>query len=213
MKVVIAWIVLASLPFLQAARRPVRLLPVDEAPECSGFSAFRTELLDVVRTKDVDALMRVTDANVRLSFDDTRGHSELRLRWLNAGSGRDFWSEFKRVLELGGSCRDGVEFVAPYVHTAWPSGVDAYDHRALVSRNVPLRQRADPASPILTTLDHAIVRLIEPDAFEKPWLEVETPAGVRGYLPASAMRSAIDMRAYFSKTPAGWRLTTWIGGD
>jgi hypothetical protein len=197
----------------QASPSHTQLRPVDEAPECAGFAAFRTQLLNVIARRDAAALLQVVDPNVHLTFGDARGRADFRKMWLSGDPEHDLWTQMRQVLELGGRCEQGDAFTAPYVFTDWPRDLAPHEFLAVIGAAIPLREKPDARAPVVAPLDFAIVRLTEFDTFGKTWLAVETPDGKAGFISVRSVRSAIDMRAIFVRKNGTWFITTWIGGD
>jgi hypothetical protein len=123
------------------------------------------------------------------------------------------WDVLGTVLALGGDF-DDAGFEAPYVSSEWPGEVDAFEYVAVVGSRVRVRAAPDGAAETLATVDFALLaRGGAPARDDEAWVAVRLADGRIGYIDARYARSAIDYRARFEKTPAGWRLTSLLAGD
>lgn len=190
------------------------LVPVDEGPRVPDFLAFRTRLLAAIAARDTSALLAAVDPNVQTSFGDAGGIADFRERWKPEAPDSRIWQELGSLLALGGTFTGDSIFVAPYVFATWPESLDAYEHGAVVFRDVTLREAPRADARVLATLDYEIVRLRLSDAPLPPegWTAVEH-AGRAGYVASDSMRFALDYRAIFSRKPEGWKLVILVAGD
>lgn len=181
-----------------------KLLPVDEAPRDPDLVAYRDQLLDAVRRRDVEALVFASDPNIRTSFGDGGGSNALREMFARP----EMWSELEQVLTHGGTFREG-SFWAPYVYSAWPDSVDAFEWLAVIAKDAALRDA--PNSRAIATLSHDLVqRVAEP---EGGWQQVKTADGRTGFVEMKFVRSPVGYRAGFNKTDNRWRMTAIVAGD
>ena len=60
-----------------------KLQPVDEAGRDPSFGAYRAQLLDAVRRRDVEAIVKAVDPKIRTSFGDGggAGFNKTKDRW------------------------------------------------------------------------------------------------------------------------------------
>ena len=180
------------------------LCPVDEGARDEAFNAYRAQLLDAVRTKDEAKLRTLVAENMRTDFGGgTGGVHDFKL-----------WAELEQVLQLGGSFREGM-FWAPYVYSAWPESVDAFEYLAAIRAGVPLRKSADAAAPVVRTLDWALVRVLEPARpdSEIAWRHVRAADGAEGWVSTKDVRSPIGYRAGFQQIDGEWKMTALVAGD
>jgi hypothetical protein len=176
-----------------------KLAFADEAAKDPSFAAYRDQLLAAVRARDTKAVEALSDPNIRTSFGGDQGPVNLE--------------ELERVLPLGGTFREGM-FWAPYVYSAWPEAHDAFEHLAVIGDDVPLRESADANAPAIATLSRDIVkRAGQPSAEKPPWTQVTTADGKTGFVESKFVRSPVDYRAGFLKTPNGWRMNAFVAGD
>ena len=186
-----------------------KLLPVDEAPADPSLVAYREELLAAVRRRDVDAVVALSDPNVRTSFGDDGGAEELR-RKLQDGA---LMNDLEQILPLGGKFT-GPEnqrtFWAPYVYSAWPDRHDAFQSLAVIGENVPLRDEPDANARVLAMLSHDIVGH---EKREGDWFRIKTADGRTGWVEKSSVVSPVGYRAGLSKVDGQWRMRALVAGD
>jgi hypothetical protein len=189
------------------------LRPVDEAPSHPDFLRFRTQLKDIASRRDERALMRFVAPDIRISFGDNNGVDNFRklVRGQFGQPAAQFWSDFARMLDLGGTLReDRHGFVAPYIYSAWPNHYDSFECAAVVGANVRMRERPRADARILATVSYAIVRLhSSPDL---AWMAVELADGRKGYIAARYVYGPTGWRAFFDDENGQWRMTLFIAG-
>jgi hypothetical protein len=198
----------------QLPDRPAVLRPVDEAPLHPDFLRFRTQLKDIAGRRDERALMRVVDPDIRISFGNNNGIENFRklVRGQFGQPASQFWSDFARMLDLGGTLReDRHGFVAPYIYSAWPNHYDSYECSAVVAANVRVREQPRADARIVATVSYAIVRLhTSPDL---KWTAVELADGRKGYIAARYVYGPTGWRAFFDDESGRWRMSLFIAGD
>ena len=176
-----------------------KLQPVDEAGRDPSFLAYRTQLFDAVRRRDVEAIVKEIDPNIRTSFGDGGGAAELRKTLERP----EIWGELEQILTHGGTFQEG-SFWAPYVYSAWPEKYDAFTWVAVVAKDVPLRE--SPNGRTIATLAYDLVERVDET-------HVKTADGRTGYVDPKFLRSPIGYRAGFNKTKDRWRMTALVAGD
>lgn len=202
----------------RAAAQVAELLPVDEAVRAPDFFTFRAQLQAAVARRDTAALLAVVHPDVRNTFGDDNGIAAFRRRWGLAEGGDDLWRELGLVLALGGSFSDDSTFTAPYVFSAWPDTLDAFEHVAVIGRGVRVRAAPDAASAVIGVLSFAVVpRVYDPKRGTEPassrWVAVRLGDGRTGFVAAGYVRSPVDYRAIFRRRGGQWQLLTFIAGD
>lgn len=193
---------------------PPVLRPVDEAPRHPDFLRFRNELKDIARRRDERALLRIADPEIRISFGDNNGIDNFRklVRGQFAQPAEQFWSDFARMLDLGGSLRaDRHGFVAPYIYSAWPNHYDSFECAAVVGADVRVREQPRADARIVATVSYVIVRLHTSPELE--WTAVELADGRTGYIAARYVYGPTGWRAFFDDESGRWRMSLFIAGD
>ena len=195
----------ATAPAVPAVTGP-KLPFVDEAAKDPSFVAYRDQLLAAVRARDTKTVLGLIDPKVRTSFGGDSGHGSLT---------EEHWKALEELLPLGGTFRDGM-FWAPYVYSTWPEERDAFEELAIVGDGLPLRESADAKAPAMAMLSRDVVmRAGEPAARGErgAWTKVTTADGKTGFVESKFVRSSVDYRAGFVKTPDGWRMNALVAGD
>jgi hypothetical protein len=188
-----------------------QILPVDESSQNESFAKFRKELLIKIEERDLDYIKQHIDPDVRYSFGgDEDGADGLMEKW-----NERYWTELKRVLELGGvfASEDKKMFVAPYVFELFeelPEPFDPFTYGVAVEKDVKVYAERDAASEVLDVLDYTVVKMTYE---EGDWTPVTTPAGYGGYVKKGQVRQSVDYRVFFFSENGDWRITTFIAGD
>lgn len=202
----------------------VKLYPVDEATLNAEFEAFREKLMAAAKAKDVEFIKEHTDKNIHYTFglnDQIQGFFR---QWeLDSNPGESlFWDELLQVLSLGGSFQneEKTSFTAPYVYTEFPEDIDAFQHVAIIDKDVKVYAEPNTDAEVLGTLTYSIVRLLErhfkyeaANRQEPTWLRIESLSGSIGYIPARYGRSPVDYRSNWTKTDGTWKMVFFVAGD
>jgi hypothetical protein len=192
-----------------------KLLPIDESGK-GGFAKFKKNLETAVERCDANFIESILAADALASFGEDRGIEGFQRTYDLKDPKAPFWRELARVLSLGGTFnRARQEFTAPYVAARWPEKFDAMEYGALTGKDVVVRAAASAESKELARLSYSILKLA-PDndsAGQSEWIAVHLPAGGIGFVPASAMRSALDYRAQFRREGKKWKLASFLAGD
>jgi hypothetical protein len=209
---------LALMPALLAAApgKPAKLYPADEASKARSFAAFRTSLRDALAKKDKAFVIGILDPDIKFSFGDDHGVAGFERYWeLDRPQTSKLWQELTTVLSLGGRLREAdgaVEFWAPYTFTDFPGDWDAFESAVILGADVNLRAGPGADTAIVERLTFDIVRTIGQETGE--WVKIIGHGGKEGYVARRYIRSPIDYRAAFVKTPTGvWRMKLLVAGD
>ena len=188
-----------------------RLDRIDEAARRPDFVTFRQQLRSAIARRDVQAVLRVVDPQIKLGFDGDDGLDALKRKLESTDS--EVWKELDEVLELGGTFQESDTFVAPYVFSRWPESFDSFEHVAVIGGNVRIRARPALSAPVVATVSYAILKL-GPDGYsDEPWIGVRLPDGRAGFVDAKFARSPIDYRAAFKFEDGRWRMVFFAAGD
>lgn len=194
----------------RAASTAARLLPVDEARKDESFAAFREQLISALIRHDRVFVRAMLDANVKVSFGPENGATEFERQWKLDDPQSAFWETLLRVLKMGAT-KHGDGFVAPYVFSKWPQEYDPFEHAAVIERDLPLLSEPRDGSAVVTRLSYDIVRVT--GYGESEWVKVGTVDGKTGFVPAAAVYSPVDYRAFFEQRDGQWRMTMFLAGD
>lgn len=182
---------------------PRRLCPVDEASRDESFATFRRELAAAVEQNNEARLLTLVDPAVRTSFGGDGGHAAFKSHWKDA--------QLDKILRLGGTFRgrgDEASFWAPYVYSAWPEGVDAFQHVAAIRAGVPIRRNPSADAETVATVDWAILEVRPSESQSREWVRVK-----EGWVHADDVHSPVGYRAGFSKRSGRWLLDALVAGD
>ncbi len=199
---------------LAQPKSPRRLLPVDDAASRPDFFTFRAQLLTAIARHDVADLMAVVHVNIKCDFGGGEGKGFFEEFWKPSAADSRVWAELAAVLALGGTFSADGTFVAPYVFSRWPEGVDAFEHVAIVGAGVRIHSapRADAESTHASSFE--ILPLARQSAgVPDGWTAVTVPPATIGYIATRLVRSPIGYRASFSKQDGRWQMRLFIAGD
>jgi hypothetical protein len=209
-----AMVALGALHGVAQAPLEIPFPPVDEASKDAGFVAFRQRLFDVVERRDLQNFLSATSPTVMYSFSEAPGVEGFRRHYQLDDEKSEFWTDFLQVLSLGGSFRREDIFVAPYVYSKWPAQFPAEaDYVAIVGRDVRVYAEPQLDTPVLHRIESVIVKTEYDDRLVGRWHRVVLADGRRGYVPHNDARRPVDLRAFFSRTAAGWQMVICITGD
>jgi len=199
--------------------KPIKLYPVDEAPDDPSFAQFRGRLLEAVSKHDSNFVLGILDPEIINSSDGERGENGFRHLWKLDEPESRLWQTLTTLLSMGGSFRENGgnrEFCAPYVTSKWstvvsqlPKGADPLDYQVIIDKNVPVRSEPVPTAPVVATLTYDVVKLsangsVTHSENGNSWLKISTPAGKQGFVPDDYVRSPTDYQACFKKTGSRW---------
>ena len=163
MKQIVSVLIAVSLASVSALSQAFpRLEPVDEASRRPDLVAFRQQLRSAIARRDVPAVLRVADPQIKLGFGGDDGVDALK-RKLESND-TDLWQELDEVLELGGTFQESDTFVAPYVFSRWPEKFDSFEHVAVIGSGVRIRARPAHSGPVVATVSYANLKL-GPDGY------------------------------------------------
>jgi hypothetical protein len=191
--------------------------PLDEGGNDVQFAEFRQNLIGSIEKKNYDwALPRIA-TDIKYSLGEDGNKRELLKAWENIPSAREeFFGELLKCLKMGGQFKkyDGRKFfVAPYVFSAWPEDMDAFEFVAVPTPVVKVFAAADEKQEPIASVGHTIVR-IDYSSQSEGWNRIEYEDGAWGWIMTKDVRSPLDYRAYFEKNGAGsYELVTFIAGD
>ncbi len=188
--------------------------PEDAAADDPEFAAYRARLVLAAKRRDVDALLALSDPEIRLSFGGDAGHKDLRR--ILATPDFDAWANLIFALENGVTRDEDGRYSAPYwFNLQTESPYDPYFTAFVPAWNVRLRAGPSIESEILGAISYEFVVLREPyvDLREDGFQAVRTADGTEGFIHGSYLRVIVDFRAGFERGPEGWRMTFFLAGD
>jgi hypothetical protein len=189
--------------------------PRDEGSADADWMRFRNELLSAVQRKDLVAVMNAVAPDVRNGIGRPDGHEEFRRQWSVGDVDSPLWRELPRALSLGAvyyqNERIPRSLCAPYVLPYWPADSDWRSNGAITVKDSPMRVMPSVNSPVINTLGHVIVRVIDwevadtDQATRQKWVKI-TVDGKDGFIPEEQIRSPIEHLACFRRSSSGWQL-------
>lgn len=205
----------------------VEILPVDQSSDDPSLSAFKSRLYEIIRARDVDALLAAVDEEVRNGFGDNNGIEAFKEIWgLDDDPGNsDLWYILSDILDLGGVFLDDDReiFVAPYVYALYDLDLDPFHHSVVTGDGVNVRAAPETTGPVLETVSYQVVRVLPADDEDLPnivldgrqyrWQKVQLPSGTVGYMVDRYLWSPVGYRLAFGKQDDGWRLIFLVAGD
>lgn len=175
---------------------------IDESARDPSLVAFRDALLSVIRERDIDGLLSMTDKNVVVRTNIC-GRGELRNR---LREDEDVWEDWERVLSQGGAFEADGTFVAPWFHVRWPCPFP-FPEEGYRARTPSTALRAEPGADarVLRDIGGELVEVLVRHGYFR---EVRTVDGLAGYVAPGDLEvlygSGFHLR--FSKHYGRWRL-------
>jgi hypothetical protein len=203
-----------------AAQR--KMLPVDEGSTDATWVQFRGWLLDVLKRGDRRALATIVDANILNSLEAPRGLAAFRKMWDLDGKDESLIRGLSTALQTGSAWyqpnKSARLLCAPYVAIKWPlDDVDPYHNGAIAVNEALIKGAPSHNAQTLGKLAYDIVEVRDwevadrEEQLQQRWVRIRH-GGRDGYVPMEHIRSAIEHRACFAKTGAGWRLAEYVVG-
>lgn len=193
---------------------PRRLLPVDQAASRPDFFTFRAQLQAAVARHDASALMAVVHPDIKCDFGGGEGKAYFEEHWKPGAPDSRVWAELATVLALGGTFSSADSFVAPYIFSRWPEGVDAFEHVAVVGDRVRVRVAPRPDAETAGVSSFEILPVARQSAdTTEAWTAVALSPTKVGYIASHLVRSPIGYRAFFGKQGGRWQMLMFLAGD
>jgi hypothetical protein len=218
----------APAPAAKPAAKPMqrKMLPVDEGGGDATWVQFRGWLLEVLRREDRRALAGIIDGNVLNPLEAPRGIAAFRKLWDLEGTDKRLLQDLSAALQMGSAWYQPKKSVrllcAPYVPIKWPlDDVDPYDSGAITVKDALVKDGPSHMAGTLGNLSYDIIGVRDWEVADKDtqsqqrWVKVRyagAAAARDGFVPAEHIRSAVEYRACFARTTAGWRLMEYVLG-
>jgi hypothetical protein len=196
-----------------------RLKRWDEGPQDASFLKFRNDLKQVIVRKDASALFKVLASDIKIDFGGFGGGPEFHKMWKPYDKDSKVWAALSLVVEGGGNFDAPVQFSAPYVSSAFPSDLDAFEHLVVTADDAVLRAAPNANATVVRKLDLDILTIVKSaskpqhEAGPNDWSEVKDAKGVQGFVLDRDVRSPLDYRALFVKQKGRWVITSFLAGD
>jgi len=206
---------------MHAQAPSLQLSPIDEAATDPSLTEFRRTLVNAVRDRDVDRVLRTMTPSLAKSWKGLWGM--IPIDQLGSGGA---WVELGRLLAMGGTfttTRGAIvgrrEFCAPYVYSAYPKKplpegmFDDVDPWVILGDKIPVYAERKVSSTVLIYLSYSIVRtgggLLGPEPDGTFWAPISLPDNREGFVGSTQIRSPSDYHACFAKMDGQWRMTTF----
>lgn len=201
----------ALLDGLVVPRQRGPLAPHDDCGALPGATEFRRALAAAVLAKDADAIAAMALPTVRLGFGGDDGRKRLRARL--AENGGALIGELAALLRLGcaADARGGITI--PWYFAQDYGDVDSYSAMLVTGVDVPLRAAADPGSAVRQRLSWELVTLDGGLSPGKPFQQVTTPGGARGFVATDSLRSLLAYRLLATREGGAWKIAALVAGD
>ncbi|MEQ1756417.1 MAG: SH3 domain-containing protein [Micropepsaceae bacterium] len=219
LRTILCILLLVSPALASASAIDEHLKPMDEGEQDPSFATYRASLKAAIKSHDVTALVKLLDPKIKLDFGGGEGIATFKRKWRVSAPGTFVWKALALIVENGGNFNSKTEFAAPYVYSAWPSDVDAFEFLAVTTKGAVMRSAPKADASIVRSLDYDILTVIrtaskpQHEATDKDWSEVKDAKGVHGFVLDRDLRSPIDYRAMFETRKGQWRMTVFLAGD
>lgn len=200
-----------------------KLNPVDEGQLSPSWRKFRTELIEVLKKKDVDGLMGMVDKEIKGDFNKTTGVEAFKKKWKLDTKPKSslLWQELRNVVELGGTFdnKDRTIFTAPYIFTNFPQGYGDAEYGAITGQGVRVRNEPSRGARQVGQLSYDVVRLLPDDNPKEEyigkerhtWVKIQLPGNNEvAYVYGKYIRTQTDYRASFEKKGDTWKMFFFV---
>jgi hypothetical protein len=202
---------------------PDQLLPEDQAERDPNLEQFRKEMLQAVRFKEPERLVRYIDLNVNNGPFIGPGMQTFAKVWRIDAIDSPLWVVLEDILSMGGAfvrSNRGAQFCAPYVFTHFPNDRNIQNHAAIVEPNIAIRKSPEYGSEILQRVSHKVVKVEDwttidrnDNGIDVSWLHVRLSDGTEGYVEKAYVRSPLDYHACFILRHGKWKMTALSSSD
>ena len=178
-----------------------KLIPLYEWDKDKTLTAFRSQMMELIRARDEKRLFDHVDPDVRISFGQGVGIEAFKHAWYQ----EPHWDELFAIFFIGGGVfRDNDHFLAPSVHANWPEQLDPFSFDLVMSRNTPLRESQAPKSSAVAILSFDIVKLLP----EKGHVRVAD--GRSGWVDPKLLWSPAGYRVELVRKWGTWKIAALV---
>lgn len=194
-----------------APRQNGPLAPQDECDGLAGARDFRRVLAAAVVARDVEGVVRLADANVRLGFGGADGVKRLRRELGAAGS--TLFAELAEVLALGCAKGPGDGLTMPWYFAQDSRVDDPFAALLVTAEDVPVLARPHPNARVIARLSWVFVALDAGGGPVGQYRKVRLSDGAIGYIATAATRNLLDYRLLAARQNGQWRISALVAGD
>lgn len=167
------------------------------------LTAFRGQMIELLRAHDDRRLFDHVDPDVRFSFGPGRGIQAFKRAWYT----EPHWDELFMIFFMGGGVfRDKDHFSAPAVREDWPEKFNPASFAVVLSRNTELREAKDRRSKAIATLSFDVVEPLG----EKGHVRVAD--GRTGWVDPKLVWSPLGYRVELVRKWGTWKIETLVSG-
>lgn len=192
-------------------RQKGRYAPRDECRKLPGARAFREKLAAAVEARDADAIAALASPDIRLGFAGEDGRKRF-LAALEASDGKTM-AALAELLPLGCAGSEGGGLAIPWYFAQDYGDVDSFSAMMVMGTDVPLRAAANADSAVKRSLSWDLVTLDKGWFPDKPFQQVTTLGGAKGYVATNKLRSMLDYRLLANRKGDTWQITALVAGD
>ncbi|MEO1968335.1 MAG: hypothetical protein ABGW87_06440 [Sphingomonadaceae bacterium] len=197
----------------QPSPKPLgRFSPRNDCISLPGAKPFFLAFEKAVQKRDADALLSLTDPNVKLDFGGSKGIGAFRERL--ADKQGQLWDELDALTILGCAHAKNGDMVMPWYAAQPMDDIDTANAMIVVGADVPLLQAPNANAPKVATETWDAVTLTDGYHPDAEYLKVKTPSGKEGYMEADMLRSPLDYRLRVSPAAGNqWHIVSFVKGD
>lgn len=196
----------------QPSPKPLgRFSPRNDCIALPNAKPFFLAFEKAVKDRNADALLNLTDPNVKLDFGGGSGVASFRERLADKQGA--LWNALDKLTTLGCAKGPGGTMIMPWYAGQSMNDVDTNKALIVIGANVPLQQQPNTSAPTLGTVSWDAVTLMGNYDSNADYLQVKTADGKVGYIASDKLRSPLDYRLVI--VPAGdkWRIASFVRGD
>jgi hypothetical protein len=195
-----------------------RLAPVNDLKREGGFSGYVKKLSAAVAKRDAKALQKLVDPDLVCGGwieKDERGWAKCSARWRVEEKDSPVWDVLADWIDLGFVRETPSILLTPYVVWKFPRDLDPDLYWVVLRDNLPLREKPERNGRVVATLAFDLVKRVGAGESLRgfDWVNVETAAGVRGWVQGTQLRSPKMSRGQFGLKEGQWKLTAIDKGE
>ncbi|MCR2834970.1 hypothetical protein [Parerythrobacter lacustris] len=188
-----------------------RFAPRNECVELPGAKLFFVDLGKAVRDRDVDALLKLTAADVKLDFGGGGGLTTFKERL--ADKDGKLWEELDKLLDLGCAVDEGGDMVLPWLFAQDLGVDDPFSTMVTLGPDVVMRERPEKSAPVVETIAWDTVQLADGFDPAAEFAAVTSRSGKPGFIANAMLRSPVDYRLYIARNGERWQIVSFVAGD
>lgn len=188
-----------------------RFAPRNECVELPGAKLFFVDLGKAVRDRDVEALLKLTAADVKLDFGGGGGLVTFKERL--ADEDGKLWQELEELLELGCAVDEGGDMVLPWLFVQDLGVDDPFSTMITLGPDVVMRERPEDSAPVVETIAWDTVELAEGFDPAAEFAGVTSRSGKTGFIANAMLRSPVDYRVHIARKGESWQIVGFVAGD